>query len=143
MPEIIISHPTNVSCPLSTSRREGSDEALLQAGRVGSLPDFKYLSISVICLQMEACVFSYLSHSVIVFSWKLKKKNSTDDCTVYLRRFIFFIHLFILSFLCDLKKNIYLFALGLSCDMWDPHCGAWIVQSEQAQLLPHAGLVAP
>lgn len=76
MPEIIIiSHPTNVSCPLSTSCRKGSDKALLQAGRVGSLPDFKYLSISVICLQMEACVFSYLSHSVIIFSWKEKKKT--------------------------------------------------------------------
>lgn len=107
MPEIIIiSHPTNVSCPLSTSCREGSDKALLQAGRVGSLPDFKYLSISVICLQMEACVFSYLSHSVIVFSWKEKKKNSTDDCTVYLRRFIFFTHLFILF---HVIKKKYLF----------------------------------
>lgn len=76
MPEVIISHPTDVSCPLCTSRREGSDKAPLRAGRVGSLPAFKYLSISVICLQMEACVFSYLSHSVILFSWKEKKKKT-------------------------------------------------------------------
>ena len=122
MPEIIItSHPTDVSCPLNTSCREGSDKAPLRAGRVVSLPVFKYLSISVICLQVEACVFSSLSHSVILYSWK-EKKTSTDDCTVYLRRSIFFFHSFTNSFLCDFKK-IFLCLLWVSA----VQCGNLVV----------------
>lgn len=70
MPEIVLaSHPIDVSYPLSTSGREwGVGMARLRAGREGSLSALKYLSISCICLQIDAYVFSCLSHSVIFFN---------------------------------------------------------------------------
>lgn len=57
--------------------------APLRAGREGNLPALKYLSISCICLQMEAYVFSLAKP----FSYSLLLKRKTPQLIICLVQF--------------------------------------------------------
>lgn len=93
MPEVVpASYPINVSYLLSIPGKEWVMMAPLRAGREGSLPALKYLSISFIYLQMETYIFSLFKPFSHPFLLERKKLQLMITLAVYPIGLILFTH---------------------------------------------------